>query len=482
MFSVFRAFRFAVPLTLAALLAACAATPTAPPQLELPTQTTQAPAQPTWWTAFNDAKLTALIEEALAHNLDLRAAVARIEEARTQIVLAQQDQFPNINLGVDALRSRSTEVGTNPLPPGFTAFSNDFRIGLNASYEVDFWSKYRSATQAARNDLLATQFARETIRTTVAADVARTYFNLLATDAELALLRDTLQSRDESVALQRDRFAAGVVGEFDLVTAEAERAAVAADIAGDERAIAEYESALTVLLGRSPREVFEPTVAREDSVARLLDVPTIPSGLPSDLLARRPDVRQAESQLAAASLRVDVARADYFPSLSLTAGLGTESGALRHLFSGPAAIWSIGASLVQPLTELRAIDANVEAARARREQVTVDYVKTVQTAFRETHDALVANRSTRDALSAESVRREKLQRALELADIRYRSGYSPYLEVLDAQRQLLAAQTLEIGAARNARLAVIDLAKALGGGWDYQAALVSQNQEMGNRK
>jgi outer membrane protein, multidrug efflux system len=203
----------------------------------------------------------------------------------------------------------------------------------------------------------------------------------------------------------------------------------------------------------------------------MIAVPQIPAGLPSDMLARRPDIRQTEAQLAAASMRIDVARADYFPAISLTGLLGTEAGALKNLFSGPALIWSIGASLVQPLFGLKAIEANVDAETARRQALVVNYIQTVQGAFRDTHDALAANETTRQALEAQTDRKTNLEKALELSDLRYRSGYSPYLEVLDSQRQLLQAQTFQILAARNVRLAVVDVAKALGGGWDYEAGV-----------
>ena len=200
-------------------------------------------------------------------------------------------------------------------------------------------------------------------------------------------------------------------------------------------------------------------------------MPTVPAGLPSDVLERRPDVRQLEKELVAASLRIDRARADYFPSLNLTGALGTESGALRHIASGPALIWSLGAGLVQPLIGLKAIEANVDAQTARRQELVVNYQQTVQAALKDVHDALAANESTRAALAAQTARRENLQQAYELSDLRYKSGYSPYLEVLDAQRQLLQAQTLSILAARDVRLALVDLAKALGGGWDYRNAV-----------
>lgn len=458
-------------VALAAALGACTTTPTAPPAVELPAPTVGNLDLEHWWVHFDEPELNTLIDEALANNLDLEAAIARVETARAQVKLASADLYPNLNLGVNAVRSRSTQVGSNPLPPGFSASGNDFRLGLNASYEVDLWGKYRTATRAAQNDLLATEFARETVRTVVASEVARAYFGLIAADAQLELLKDTLGLREQTVALQNDRAQAGVIGDYDLAQAKAERDVVAADIATDQRAVSEFESALAALTGRSARNVFNPEVRRESSLAKLLTVPTVPAGLPSDMLERRPDIRQVEKQLVAASLRIDRARADYFPSLSLTGALGTESGALRNLFSGPALIWSLGAGLAQPLFGLKAIEANVDTQTARRREVAVSYVQTVQSAFKDAHDALAANEATRSALAAQTSRRANLQQAYELSDMRYKAGYSPYLEVLDAQRQLLQAQTQQILAARDVRLALVDLAKALGGGWDYEHAV-----------
>jgi multidrug efflux system outer membrane protein len=463
-----------IAAALAALLVGCTTTPTTPPQLDLPPPSVdpvKAEALVRWWTAFGDPTLDTLVDEALANNLDLRAAMARVEQARAQVTLSQADLFPTVDLGAGANRTRSTQSGTNPLPPGFSPFSTDYRIALEASYEVDLWGKFRTATRAAQSDLLATEYARETVRTVVAADTSRFYFNLLAADAQLALLEETLKTREQSVELQTDRYNAGIIGNYDLRTAEAERANVTADIAVARRAMVEYESALAVLLGRSPREVFAPTLARTVGMSRLTAVPTIPAGLPSDLLARRPDIRQAEAQLAAANMRIDVARADYYPAISLTGALGTEAGALRNLFSGPAMIWTIAGALAQPLIGLKAIEANVDSQTARRNELVVAYTKSVQAAFRDTHDALSANETTRAALAAQSERKDKLSEVLELSDLRYRSGYSPYLEVLDSQRQLLQAQTLQIIAARNVRIAVVDLATALGGGWDIDNAV-----------
>jgi outer membrane protein, multidrug efflux system len=459
-------------IAVAAALAGCATTtPTAPPAVELPAPTTERLELSHWWTNFDDPALTALVDEALANNLDLQVALARIAAARAQVTLARADLYPSLSLGVNASRSKVTEVGTVPIPRGVSPTGNDFRLGLSAAYEVDLWGKYRTATRAAQNDLLATEYARETVRTSVAAQVAQTYFDLIAADAQLQLLKDTLALREQTVSLQTDRAQAGVIGQYDLAQAKAERDSVRADIATSQRAVAQYESALAVLVGRSPRDVFTPSVVREPSAAKLLAVPSVPAGLPSDILERRPDLRQLEKQLAAASLRIDRARADYFPSLNLTGSLGTESAALRQLMSGPALIWSLGAGLAQPLLNFNAIEANVETQAARREELVVNYRQTVQSAFKDVHDALAANETTRAALAAQTTRREELQQAYELSDLRYKAGYSPYLEVLDAQRQLLQAQTLSILAARDARLALVDLAKALGGGWDYETAV-----------
>ncbi len=464
----------AIAIAIATALAGCTTTPTTPPALDLPAATLQQIELDRWWTAFDDPTLTALVDEALANNLDLVAAIARIDLARAQVLLAQANLSPDARLGIDAARDRQSLVGRNPIEFGGSSIGSDYRVALNASYEIDLWGKFRTGTRAAQSDLLATQYARETVRTVVAAEVARNYFSLLAADAELAVLKETLTTRDETVALQTDRYQAGIIGEFDLKAAQAERAAVASDIAVAQRLDAQFEAALTVLLGRSPRAVFEPQIGRDVAIVRLLAVPTIPAGLPSDLLERRPDIRQVEAQLAAASMRIDVARADYYPSLSLTGTYGSESGALKNLFTGPALIWGIAGSLVQQVAGLKVIEANVDAQTARREALLVDYKQSVQTAFRETHDALVANRTTRDALAAQAERRQNLADALALANLRYTSGYSPYLEVLDAQRQLLRAQTLQILAARDVRLAVVDLAKSLGGGWDYRTAVARQ--------
>jgi outer membrane protein, multidrug efflux system len=453
-------------------LAGCAVNQPAPPQLDLPPPSATAADNALlerWWTAFDDPALNALVDEALASNLDLKSSLARIELARAQVLLANSNLVPSVNATVNASRSRISGVGSQPLPPGTPLTSNNYGVGLELSYELDLWGKYRSGALAAQNELTAARYYREVVRITVAGDVASTYFRLRAADAELALLRDTLVTRNESLQLQRDRFDAGIIGEYDLRQAEAEVSSVVGNIARAEQGIGQLESALAVLTGRSPRAVFAPEVARGNPVLQVTAIPALPAGLPSGVLERRPDIRRSEALLAASDLRITEARADYFPSVSLTGAFGSESAALADLFTSPASVWRFGASLLQPLIGIKRIDASVQAATARRDAAIVDYQQTVQTAFREVHDALVVHRTSREVLAAETARRDQIAAALDVAKLRYEAGRTSFLEVLDAQRTLLGSETQRIGAARDARLSVVDFAKALGGGWSPEA-------------
>jgi multidrug efflux system outer membrane protein len=455
-------------VALSSALAGCAVNQPAPPALDLPPPAASAADNALlerWWTLFDDPALTALIDEALAGNVDLERALARIELARAQVLLAQSNLVPSVNLAGGASRNRISGVGAQPLPPGTALVNNSYLLGLDMSYELDLWGKYRSGALASRNALDAARYSREAVRITVAADVAATYFRLRAADAELALLRDTLRSREDTVQLQQLRFDSGLIGEYDLNQALAERSSVVGNIARAEQAIGLLESALAVLTGRSPRAVFAPQVARAAAGTPPARVPELPAGLPSGLLERRPDLRATEARLAAADLRITEARADYYPSISLTGAYGSESAALANLFTSPAAVWGLGASLLQPIIGIKRVDAAVEAATANRDAALADYRQTVQTAFRDVHDALVVNRTAREIFVAESARRDQLAKALEVAQLRYDSGTTSFLEVLDAQRTLLVAETQRIGAARDAQLAVIGFAKSVGGGW-----------------
>lgn len=417
---------------------------------------------PDWWTQFNDPALTALVNEALQHNNDLLLAAARIEEARAALGLSDADRHPNVQVGTSAGRTRTTEKGSFPPP---SPVNNKFQANLQAAYEVDLWDRYRQASAAARADLLASEYAREVVRASLAGSVAQAYFQIAALDAALALTRDTLNNRREAVGLHQLRFDAGIVSELPLRQAEAELATVEATQADLARQLRQQETALSLLLGRSPRGLMDDPVARGKPLAALTAPPVIPGGLPSDLLARRPDIRQAEQRLAGAEARVLATKAAIYPNLSLTANLGTESKALSNLFSGPATIWGIGASLVQTLYNAGRTESALKGDAARQEQALLAYEQTLRAAFKEVLDALVAIRQAREAGDAESRRAQALARAAELAGLRYQNGVSNYLEVLDAQRNLYQAEQNRIETSRAQLGASAALFKALGGGW-----------------
>ena len=299
-------------LAVAAVLAGCAVTQPLPPKTDLPLPTATAAQNQLlerWWIAFDDPVLTQLVDEALAQNLDLRASIARIEAARSQVLLAQSYLAPSIDARFDPYRSRISGVGSQPLPAGTPLISNDFRVALEMSYELDVWGKYRAGALAAQNDLVAAQYYREAVRISVAAETANAYFRLRAADAEMQVLQDTLRLRTDTVQLQRDRFEGGLIGEYDLRTAEAERSAVVADIARTKSAIDQLEAAVAVLAGRSPRLVFNPDVARGASIEAVTQVPALPEGLPAGLMERRPDIRRSEALLASSDLKIQQARA-----------------------------------------------------------------------------------------------------------------------------------------------------------------------------
>ncbi|MGH6610656.1 MAG: efflux transporter outer membrane subunit, partial [Burkholderiaceae bacterium] len=452
---------FTVAATVA--LGACASTNTQVPALELPQPTTQHIAGiERWWLQFNDPQLSALIEEALAANLDLRAAISRIDEARANVRLARSALYPALDADFGASRAKRSNATEFAFGPEIT---NSFTGGLRAAYEVDLWGRIRSGRDAAAAQLLATRYNAETIRTVLAAQVATTYFTLRGFDAELQIARDTLGTRAENVKLQKQRFDAGLVGDYELRLSEAERAAVAAVIPALERAIAQTESALAVLAGRTPRAVYTPTITRGQDLASLALGPEVPAGLPADLLARRPDIQQAEANLVAADFRITEARAQYFPSLVLTGRFGGESSDLADLLTAPARVWSIAGSLLQPIIGINRIGAQVDAATARRNQAEIGYVQSVQAAFRDAHDALVAHRAAREVFVAQDERRQQLIDALRLSDLRYKGGYSSFIDVLDNQRNLLDAERARVNALRDRQTALVDLYKALGGGW-----------------
>ena len=418
-----------------------------------------------WWQSYNDPVLDRMVGEALSHNADLALAIARVDEARAQLGITRADQVPGVTAGAGGSRNRISEK--SPLFfPGIDPIYNDLNATLNTSWEIDFWGKYRRATEAARADLLASESNRNAVRLTLITDVARGYFNLRSLDAQVAVTRQTVKTRLASLELQRKRFEAGVVSELELHQVEAEASAAQALLPLLENQLAQQETALSVLLGRSPRAIVGHSPERGAAIEALTVPPAVPAGIPSDLLERRPDLREAEQRLVAANARIGVAKAAYFPSISLTGFLGTESMKLADLFTAPARIWQASATAAQTVFDAGRTGSQVKAAQARQQQVLALYQSAIQNAFKDTLDALVAQRKARERLEAEQARVAAYQKALALAQLRYENGVSSLLDVLDAERGLLGAQLDQVEAQRAQLAATADLFKALGGGWE----------------
>ncbi len=415
-----------------------------------------------WWRIYADPALEKMVEDALARNSNLLVAAARVDEARALLAQADASFYPSVDASLSRGRSLSS-AATGLLPPGIERERNNYRAALNVSYEVDLWGRLRTTAQAARADLLASEAARDTVRITVAADVAKAYFALRALDAQVERTRRALALREDGLKLQQKRFDGGVISEFDYRQLEAETASARAQLPPLERDREIQEAALSVLLGRSPREILENGISRSAAEdGRLLAV-VVPSGLPSELLLRRPDLVEAEQRLVAANARVAVARSAYFPSIQLTGVLGSEAQMLSSLFSGPAGIWSLAAAVAAPIFAGGRLEAQVGAAEAREKQALAGYQGAIQNAFREVRAALAAQARARESVEAEAARTAALGAALRLARLRYDNGLASQLDVIDAQRSLLAAEMARHEALRAQRAAVADLFKALGG-------------------
>jgi multidrug efflux system outer membrane protein len=459
-----------VSVALAAFIAGCTLGPAYErPAAELPTAWVDSPAQGVkapaerWWTVYGDPALDRLIEEALAHNQDLALAVARVDEARARARAVDSERVPAVDATFQRDRTRASERSPFPIPPDAIE-RNAYRGQLNVSYEVDLWGRLQSAGDAARADLLATEAARETVRITLATEVVRAYFALVAFDAQVASTRRSLTLRSEGLSLQRVRHQAGLINDFTLRQLEAEVAAARAQLPALEANRTAQELALAVLLGRSPRAIMEGAVARRVAEGEPA-APVVPEGLPSDLLLRRPDVVQAEQGLIAANARISEARAALFPRIGLSGYYGSESTALTDLFSSPARIWQLAFGLAQPIFQGGRLFAEVDAVKARERQAVARYQKTLQEAFREVRQALNTQVKAREAFDAESARTVALADAARLSRIRYENGLISQLEVIDADRNLLQAELNRSDALRVQRAAVADLVKALGGGW-----------------
>jgi len=438
------------------------------PQLDLPQATVSQAAKQAelknWWKGLKDPVLDQLIAESLQQNQDLLIATARIDEAKATAGIAMANRFPTVDATLAANRSRTSE-NSGKLPSNANPIAKDYQFGLSAAYELDLFGKLSRADEAAKARLVASEANRGTVHLSLISNVAQTYFSLRAFDAQLAFAETTLKSRQENLALQRKRHAAGTIGDIDLHYAESELAAGEISFSQAKQALRNVESALAVLLGRSPKQVMNPEIARGLTIQQL--VQNLPSAaeLPSDLLARRPDVAVAEQGLVAANADVGQAKAAYFPSLRLTTSLGRESRVLEDLFSPASLLWNVASSLVQPVFRAGAVGAVVEGAEARKRQALGQYVQTVQNAFRDVHDSLNNAASNAEIDFSTQARLTAVRETYRLSNLRYQSGYSAYVEVLNAQRDLMQAEIAAIDSQRAKLSSGVALYKAVGGGW-----------------
>lgn len=419
----------------------------------------------TWWTTFQDPVLDSYLKEASEHNQDLLLAAGRLEEARSLANIANANRYPFLDGGLSAAKTRTSE-NAGKLPSGAAAIKRDYQLGLTASYELDLWGKLSRADEAAKARLLSQEASRGAVLSSLYAAVAQTYFALRAYDAQLELALATQKTRQENLRLQQKRRAAGSIGELDLHQSEAEAAAADILLAQAKQSVATTESALAVLLGRSPAAISKPEIARGSSIDALYGKLATPADLSSDLLNRRPDLIAAEQALVAANADIGQTKAQYFPSIKLTTGIGYESTAMSELTSPTSLLWNLGANLTQPLFRGGAIGAVVAGAEARKTQAQAQYVQAVQNAFKDVHDSLTNLSANQEIYSAANRRAVALKDSLRLATLRYDNGYSSYQELLNTQRDLFQTQASLIDTQRAHLASAVALTKALGGGWE----------------
>jgi multidrug efflux system outer membrane protein len=417
-----------------------------------------------WWEVFRDADLQQLVRTALQQNYDLQDAVARVEAARANLGITRSDQFPQVGASGAVQFTRLSRDGSFALPRSFVGSQNRNwgEASLNLlSFEVDLWGRLRRATEAARANLLSAEENRKAVVTTLVSDVATAYFTLRELDYELEISTRTLATRRESLQLTRLRQGGGVATLLDLRQAEQLVGTAAETIPTLQQQIEQTENQVSLLLGKNPGDVI-----RQGKFNEELFPPEVPAGLPSALLERRPDIRAAEQNLIAANAQIGVARAAYFPQLSLSGILGGQSTQLSSLFSGPHSAWSFVPQLTQPIFTAGRLRSNVKLAEAQRDSALVQYQRTIQTAFTEVSNALIAHQRVRESRVQQQALVAILEDRKRLAYSRYVGGVDTQLNALDADRDLLQAE-LDLRQIRlNELLSVVQLYKALGGGWE----------------
>jgi multidrug efflux system outer membrane protein len=414
-----------------------------------PDQTAPSLGDEKWWTVYKDETLQALIRRAIAQNYDVQIAANRILQAQAQLGITRADQFPTV--------SGSAGYSSQKIPLfGF----NYFQLQGLFSWNVDFWGQYRRATEAARANLLASDWNRREVISTVVESVAIAYFQLRELDLELEIARNTLASRQQSLQLTQTLETGGAAGLLDVRQAQQLVETAAETIPDVERQVTQQEDLLSILLGENPHDIPRGMSLTEQPLPL-----TVPAGLPSELLTRRPDIEQAEQTLVAANAQIGVARAQLFPSLPLTGAAGFESGPLIHLLTPGAAEWNLAVPFTQPIFNAGRLRSNVKLKEDQQQQAVLTYRQTIQGAFRQVSGALIGFQKFREFREHQEALTTAAQEAANLSDMRYRGGVSSYLEVLTNQTNYFAAQLNLARARLNERLSVVQVYNALGGGW-----------------
>jgi multidrug efflux system outer membrane protein len=408
-----------------------------------------------WWAVFEDEQLQSLIRTALQQNFDVRIAAERILAAQAQLRIARSDQYPSAGVGVIGTTERQS---ASPLSPSYRW--DYMEVGGQAAWDIDFWGKYRRATEAARANLAATEWGRHAVVSSLVANVAGAYFQLRALDLELDITQRTLASRQESLRLTRLLADHGAATMMDVRQAEQLVYTASAALPNLQRQIEQEENYIRSLLGQNPGPV-----ARGRSLTEQARPPAVPAGLPSQLLERRPDIREAEQQLVMANAEIGVARAAYFPTISLTGTAGFINSSLLHLFTGPSGTWNVAATVAEPLFTAGKLQANVRLAESEQRQAVLAYQQAIQNAFRDVADALVAYQKTRETREQQELLAAAAQDSARLAHVRYEGGSTPYLEVLTNETNYLNAELSLSQARLTEMLSLVQVYSALGGGW-----------------
>lgn len=410
---------------------------------------------------FEDPVLNDLVRTALAHNFDLRAAVERVAQARAQFGIARSAQLPQLNAAAQFTPSRSSTIGSAVFVPRSANLDVSYtQAGMGLNWELDIWGRVRRLKEAALAEYLSTEEARHGVQTLLVADVTRGYFQLRAADLELEIALKTRDIAQNGLRLTNVRRSGGAATGLDVSQAEQLLRLANAQIAASERTVALAENGLSLLLGQSPG-----AIPRGKALEAFMGPSEVPTGLPSSLLERRPDIRQAEQLLVAANARIGAAKAQYFPQIALTGFMGGQSRYLEELFTGPARMWNFSPSLTAPIFNAGRIRSGVRYSEAAQREAAIEYEKVIQTAFREVSDSLVSLTKTREQREQQQLLVAALQNSDRLSTIRYKGGLDSYLQVLDAQRNLFQGE-LALTQLRFLELdSVVQLYRALGGGW-----------------